>query len=118
MAFPVRADLRVKTEMLTFLVISHLATRFAIGRWMSVENTVESSLYWSKSMARDEDLVLRVTLASRALSIAKNIEAETGLTLNGSALAAIFDSKLRLDFSSVVTRDIYDRCHMVLLSVK
>ncbi|GJH25863.1 hypothetical protein [Caballeronia novacaledonica] len=104
--------------MLTFLVISHLATKFATGRWMSIESTVESSAYWSKSMQREGDVVSRIMLASRALSIAEAIEVETGLTLNGSALASIFDSNLRLDFSSVVTRDIYDRCHAYLLAVK
>ena len=37
----VRVDLRAQTEMLTFLVISHLATKFATAKWMSVESTVE-----------------------------------------------------------------------------
>ncbi|MEZ2354945.1 hypothetical protein [Caballeronia sp. RCC_10] len=104
--------------MLTFLVISHLATRFAAGRWMSTENTVESSAYWSKAIQRDEDVVARVMLTSRALSIAKCIEQETGLTLSGSALASIFDSNLRLDFSSATTREIYHRCETYLLAVK
>jgi len=118
MTLSARADWRVQAELLTFLVISHLATRFATGRWMSTENTVESSAYWSKAMQRDEDVVARVMLASRALSIAKVIEAETGLTLSGSALASIFDSNLRLDFSSTTTRDIYDRCQRYLLTIK
>ncbi|MCE4575651.1 hypothetical protein [Caballeronia sp. CLC5] len=104
--------------MLTFLVISHLATKFATGGWMSTENTVESSVFWSKSMQRDEDVVARVMLTSRALSISKVIEAETGLTLSGSALASIFDSNLRLDFSSATTRDIYERCYRHLLMVR
>ncbi|SAL55305.1 hypothetical protein AWB71_02978 [Caballeronia peredens] len=111
-------DLRVQAEMLTFLVVSHLATKFATGSWMSIESTVESSIYWSKSMLRDEDVVRRVMLTSRSLSIAETIEEATGLTLNGSALASIFDSNLRLDFSSATTRDIFDRCHMYLLPVK
>ncbi|SAK86782.1 hypothetical protein AWB82_05921 [Caballeronia glebae] len=118
MTLSVRADLQAQAEMMTFLVISHLATKFATGGWMSVENAVESSIYWSKSMQRDEDIVRRVMLGNRALSIAEAIEVETGLTLNGSALASIFDSNLRLDFSSVVTRDIYDRCYAYLLTVK
>ena len=49
---------------------------------------------------------------------AKTIEVETGLTLNGSALASLFDSNLRLDFSSVTTRNIYDRCFAYLLVAK
>ncbi|GJH18114.1 hypothetical protein CBA19CS22_16250 [Caballeronia novacaledonica] len=118
MTLSVRADFRAQVEMMTFLVISHLATKFATGGWMSIENTVESSIYWSKSIQRDEDVVRRVKLASRALSIAEAIEVETGLTLNSSALASIFDSNLRLDFSSVVTCDIYDRCHRYLLAFK
>lgn len=118
MTLSVRADFRAQVEMMTFLVISHLATKFATGGWMSIENTVESSIYWSKSIQRDEDVVRRVKLASRALSIAETIEVETGLTLNSSALASIFDSNLRLDFSSVVTCDIYDRCHRYLLAFK
>ncbi|KAK46230.1 hypothetical protein BG58_13925 [Caballeronia jiangsuensis] len=118
MTLTVRADIREHAEMMTFLVISQLATKFATGGWMSIENTVESSIYWSKSMPRDEDIVRRVMLGSRALSIAEAIEAETGLTLNGSALASIFDSNLRLDFSSVVTRSIYDRCYAFLLTAK
>lgn len=105
-------------DVTAFLVISHLATKFATGGWMSAENTVESSAYWSKAMQRDEDVVARVMLTSRALSIAKVIEAETGLTLSGSALASIFDSNLRLDFSSTTTRDIYDRCQRYLLTIK
>ncbi|CAL8473595.1 hypothetical protein [Caballeronia sp. S22] len=118
MAFSVRSDLQAQAEMLTFLVVSHLATKFATGGWMSVENTVESSAYWSGSMQRDEDVVPRTMLASSACSIAEAIERETGLALNGSALATIFDSNLRLDFSSPTTRDIYDRCHAYLLTVK
>src|SRR5689334_14607771 len=114
MPLSVRANLRAQAEMLTFLVISHLATKFATGGWMSTENTVESSAYWSKAIQRDEDVVARVMLTSRALSIAKVIEAETGLALSGSALASIFDSNLRLDFSSTTTRDIYDRCRTYL----
>ncbi|SAK42725.1 hypothetical protein AWB77_00488 [Caballeronia fortuita] len=118
MTFPVSGDLRAQTELLTFLVISHLATKFATGGWMSTENTVESSAYWSKAMQRDEDLVARVMLTSRALLIAKVIEAETGLTLSGSALASIFDSNLRLDFASATTREIYKRCEKYLLAVQ
>ncbi|MDR5855758.1 hypothetical protein P9239_19080 [Caballeronia sp. LZ062] len=104
--------------MLTFLVISHLATRFATGRWMSTENTVECSVYWSKATQRDEDVVCRVMLASRALPIAAAFEAETGVTLNGSALASIFDSNLRLDFTSAETRAIHNRCLKSLLAGK
>lgn len=117
MPFSARADSRAQIEMLTFLVISHLATKFATGGWMSIENTVESSVYWSKSIQRDEDVVRRVMLTSRALSIAKTIEEKTGLTLNGSALASIFDSNLRLDFSFATTREIYDRCYTYLLTL-
>jgi hypothetical protein len=118
MTLSARADLRAHAEMLTFLVISHLATKFATGGWMSVASTVESSVYWSRSMQRDGDVVTRVMLASRALSIAEAIEVETGLTLNGSALASIFDSNLRLDFSSAMTREIYERCQTHLLALK
>jgi hypothetical protein len=118
MTFPVSGNLRAQTELLTFLVISHLATKFATGEWMSTENTVESSTYWSKALQRDEDVVARVMLTSRALLIAKAIDAETGLTLSGSALASIFDSNLRLDFSSATTREIYHRCETYLLAVK
>lgn len=118
MTFPVSGDLRAQTELLTFLVISHLATKFATGEWMSTENTVESSTYWSKALQRDEDVVARVMLTSRALLIAEVIEAATGLTLSGSALASIFDSNLRLDFSSATTREIYHRCETYLLAAK
>jgi hypothetical protein len=118
MTLSARADLRAHAEMLTFLVISHLATKFATGGWMSVASTVESSVYWSRSMQRDGDVVTRVMLASRALSIAEAIEVETGLTLNGSALASIFDSNLRLDFSSAMTREIYEQCQTHLLALK
>ncbi|WP_106857649.1 hypothetical protein [Caballeronia novacaledonica] len=114
MALSVDADSRGKAEKLTFLVISHLATKFASGDWMSVENTVESSAYWAESVQRDDDVVGRVMVASMALSIAKAIEGETGLTLNGSALASIFDSNLRLDFACALTRDIFNRCLGVL----
>lgn len=118
MASSVRSDLPVGAEILTFLVISHLATKFATGAWMSTGSTVESCAYWSKAMQRDEDVVARVMLASRARPIAAAIEAETGLTLNGSALASIFDSNLRLDFSSARTRAIYHRCLQSLLARK
>jgi len=115
---PVHGNVRLQAELLTFLVISNLATRFATGGWMSAESTVESSTYWVRTMQRDEDVVARVMLTSRAVCIAKAIEAETGCTLNGSALASIFDSNLRLDFASATTRDIFDRCHTYLLAVK
>ena len=112
MTLPVRADLRAQAEMLRFLVVSHLATKFATHRWMSIEDTVASSNYWSKSMQRDEDAVLQAILGNRALSIAKTIEVETGLTLSVSALASLFDSSLRwtsrlsllATFTTAVTR--------------
>lgn len=107
---PLRFDLQAQADLLAFLVISHLATKFATGEWMSLANTVESSVFWLQSTARDNDVIQRVMLASRALAIAKTFEAETHLTLNSTALASIFDSNLRLDFSSAVTRDIHDRC--------
>jgi hypothetical protein len=118
MTFPVSGDLQAQTELLTFFVISHLATIFATGEWMSTENTVESSTYWSKALQRDEDVVARVMLTSRALLIAKVMEAETGITLSGSALASIFESNMRLDFSSATTREIYHRGETYLLAAK
>ncbi|VXC83068.1 conserved hypothetical protein [Burkholderia sp. 8Y] len=114
MSSHVSGDMRLQAEMLTFLVISHLATKFATGDWMSIESIVESCAYWSKAMQRDEDVIARVMLASRARPIA----AATGQTLNGSALASIFDSNLRLDFSSAKTRAIFDRCLQSLLTSK
>jgi len=74
MTLPVRTNLRAQAEMMSFLVVSHLATKFATHRWMSIEDAVASSSYWSKSMQRDEDVVLRVILGNRALSTRKQLK--------------------------------------------
>lgn len=113
-----RFDLRAQSELLTFLVISHLATRHSTGQWMSVENAVESTLFWPSAKTSDDDVVRRAMLASRALPLAQAIETESSLVLDGCTLASIFDSNLRLDFSSAISRNIYNRCLDHLLHVK
>ncbi|WP_435529776.1 hypothetical protein, partial [Paraburkholderia caribensis] len=60
----------------------------------------------------------RAMLASRALPLAQAIETENSLVLDGCTLASVFDSNLRLDFSSAISRNIYNRCLDHLLHVK
>jgi hypothetical protein len=117
MKMPLRQDLRAQTELLAYLVISQLVCKHATGDWMSVAHTVES-VQMSKSSKRDEDLIRRVMLATRACEIAQRIEAELHLALNGSAVDSMFDDNLRLDFSSGVARDIYQRCLNLLLTTR
>jgi hypothetical protein len=113
-----RQDLRGQSELLAYLVISQLITRHATGDWMSVSHTVESVQMWLESSKRDEDLTRRVMLATRAYDLAQRIESELHLALNGSTVASMFDENLKLDFSSAVARDIYQRCLNLLLSTR
>lgn len=118
MKMPLRQDLRAQSELLAYLVISQLITRHATGAWMSVAHTVESVQLWLQSSKRDEDLIRRVMLATRACDLARRIESELHLALNGSIVASMFDENLKLDFSSVVTRDIYQRSLNLLLRTR
>ncbi|RFU44444.1 hypothetical protein D0B32_27945 [Paraburkholderia sp. DHOC27] len=88
---PLRQDLRAQAELLAYLVISQLVTRHATGNWMSVEHTVESVQMWAKSTKQDGDLRRRVMVATRAYDFAVRIESDIHLTLNGSAVASMFD---------------------------
>jgi hypothetical protein len=85
---------------------------------MSVPHTVESVQMWLWSSERDEDLTRRVMLATRACDLAHRIESELHLALNGSTVASMFDENLKLDFSSPVARDIYQRCLNLLLRTR
>lgn len=113
-----RRDLRAQSELLAYLVISNLLTRHATGDWMSVSHTVESVQMWLRSNMRDEDLMRRVMIATRAAEFARTIDSEHHLALNGSAVASMFDQNLRLDFSSKLARDIYQRCLNFLLKTR
>lgn len=115
MSLPQHQDARGRAELLTFLVISQLATMHAMGQWMSVENVVESTLYWRGRERPDFDVVQRAMLGSRALPLAKAIDAEHSIVMNGSMLATVFDSDLRLNFACVTTRKIYERCELLLM---
>jgi hypothetical protein len=118
MKMPLRLDLRAQSELLAYLVISQLVCKHATGDWMSVAHTVESVQMWLQSNKRDEDLTRRVMVATRACDFAQRIESELHLALNGSAVASMFDDNLRLDFSSGVARDIYQRCLNLLLMTR
>jgi len=115
---PLRHDLRAQSELLAYLVISQLVTRHATGEWMSVPHTVESVQMWSQSCRCDEDLTLRVMVATRAYELAKTIESQLHLSLSGNSVASMFDENLRLDFGSAITRDIYQRCLNTLLTTR
>lgn len=118
MQTPLRHDLRAQSELLAYLVISQLVTRHATGTWMSVAHTVESVQMWLQSCKRDEELTLRVMVATRAYELAQRIESQLHLSLNGSTVASMLDESLRLDFGSRVTRDIYQRCLNTLLMTR
>jgi hypothetical protein len=115
MNMPLRQDLRAQSELLAYLVISHLIYKHATGEWMSVEHTVESVKMWLRSSKRDDDLIRRVIVATRACELAHHIESELHLALSGSVVASLFDENLHLDFGAEVTRDIYQRCLNFLL---
>jgi hypothetical protein len=85
---------------------------------MSVPHTVESVQMWLHSNKRDEDLIRRVMVATRACAFAQRIESELHLALNGSTVASMFDDNLRLDFTSTMARDIYQRCLNFLLGTR
>jgi hypothetical protein len=118
MKMPLRQDLRAQSELLAYLVISQLVSKHATGGWMSVAHTVESVQMWLQSSKRDEDLTRRVMVATRARELAQRIESELHLTLNGSVVSSMFDENLRLDSSSAVARDIYQRCLNLLLMTR
>jgi hypothetical protein len=118
MSLSLRYDLRAQSELLTFLVISHLATRHTTGNWMSARNVVESVLFWPNARQSEDDVIRRAMLASRALPLAELIESETSLLLDGRALATMFDERLNLNFSSLQTAAIYERCLNHLMRVK
>ena len=85
---------------------------------MSVSHAVESVQMRLRTSEHDENLTRRVMVATRARELAQHIESELHLALNGSAVASMFDDNLRLDFSSGVARDIYQRCLNLLLMTR
>jgi hypothetical protein len=118
MEMPLRQDLRARSALLAYLVISQLVSKHATGDWMFVEHTAESVQMWLRSSKRDDDLIRRVIVATRACELARRIESGLHLALSGSVVASMFDGNLRLDFGSEVTRDIYQRCLNVLLRTR
>ena len=112
-----RWDIHARSELLTFLVISHLFTKHITGRWMTPANTVESAKSWARKNSRDGDLLSRVRLACWAQNVAECIGSEAGVALNASFFASMFDSRLRLDFAAPTTRSIYRTCQRHLLSI-
>jgi hypothetical protein len=118
MKMPLRQDPRAQSELLAYPVISQLVSRHATGDRMSVAHTVESVQMWLRASKRDDDLIRRVIVATRACELAHRIESELHLALSGSVVASMFDENLHLDFSSEVARDIYQRCLSLLLRTR
>lgn len=110
-------DLHARSELLIFLVISHLFTKHITGRCMTVAHTVESAQSWARKNSREGDLLSRVRLACLAQNVAECISSETGVALNANFFASMFDSRLRLDFAAPTTRSIHRTCQRHLLAI-
>jgi hypothetical protein len=59
---PLNLDLPARTELLTFLVVSHLLARSITGEWLSPEHVVESTHMWLSANGANTDGLQRVML--------------------------------------------------------
>ncbi|AXF18905.1 hypothetical protein [Paraburkholderia caledonica] len=107
---PLNLDLRARTELLAYLVASHLLARQMTGEWLSAAHVVESTLLWLTTNGGGADVVQRVMLSSRAVAVARRLEKTLEPAATSESLSALFCENLRLDFRSPVARAIYRHC--------
>jgi len=115
MSNPLNLDLRARAELLAYLVAGHLLARQKTGEWLSVDHLVESTVLWLKTNGGGADVIERVMLSTRALSIARSVEMELASAVMPTSVTELFCENLRLDFRSPLAREIYQLCltHLV-----
>ncbi len=103
-------DLLARTELLTYLVASQLATRQRTGRWLTAEHLVECTHLWLRLNGQQADWLQRVTLACRAEYLAEQLARTSKKKYDAKALAPMFISRLRLDLQSPGVVEIFITC--------
>lgn len=107
---PLNLDLPVRTELLTFLVVSHLLARSTTGEWLSPEHVVESTRMWLTANGANTDWLQRVMLSSRALDVAKHVATASPSMADIRSVSSMLCENLRLDFRSAAVRSLYGVC--------
>ncbi|QYD68769.1 hypothetical protein KZJ38_21550 [Paraburkholderia edwinii] len=107
---PLNLDLPACTELLTFLVVSHLLARSMTGEWLSPEHVVESTHMWLSANGANTDWLQRVMLSSRALDVAKQVARASPSMADIKSVSSMLCENLRLDFRSPAARSLYGVC--------
>lgn len=118
MGNPLNLDLRARAELLACLVASHLVARQMTGDWLSVHHVVESTALWLKTNGGGADVMQRVTLSTRALEVARELETASLSEFTPQLATTLFCENLRLDFRSPTAREIYQQCLTRLLRTR
>ena len=58
---PLNLDLRARAELLTYLVASQLLAKSVSGRWLAIENVVETERIWLAANGGGVDWLERVS---------------------------------------------------------
>lgn len=115
MSNPLNMDLRVRAELLAYLVVSHLLARQKSGEWLSMEHLADSTMLWLKANGVVAEGMQWVLLCARALVVAEGLEDALQFDVTPESVRTLFCENLHLDFCSPLARDIYRRCliHLV-----
>jgi hypothetical protein len=108
---PPHPELCAQAELLTYLVLSQLLVRHFTGKWLTVQNVVESTHLWLHANGDGVDWLQRVSLASHTQDLAEEVikSGEMGF-YNAKTLGAALLGYQRLNHQSPAVAAIYKTC--------
>jgi len=112
---PLNLDLRARAELLTYLVASQLLAKSVCGRWLTIENVVETQRVWLAANGGGVDWLERVSISSWSQTLARRVDVKLPVVLGAESAATLFSENPRLDFGAPFVRAVYHMCldHLV-----
>jgi len=103
-------DLRDKAELLTFLVVCQLASKYEHGAWLCVDDVVGFERVWLQSASADVSWLERISIASWSEILAARVEEDLAKSIKRELANGFVPRAGSLDFSIPVVRMTYLRC--------
>ena len=99
----------------TNLVASQLLAKSVSGRWLTIENVVETERVWLAANGVGVDWLERVSISSWSQTLAQRVDVKLPVVLGAESAATLFSENPRLDFAAPFVRAVYHMCldHLV-----